>query len=224
MRRASRIAAVPFAFALLLAGGCATPPTVTTFDDPLPALVEPPVKAQVIDPNRSIDALKDAIRRLKAGELAQADADLAEIVRVRPDLAEAHLNLGWSRLQRRRPAEAIEHLKEGLRLKPAAIGAHNLLGLAFRESGRFAEAEQAYLDGLKAGPNHDRMHLNLGILYDLYLGETRKALTHYRRYQALQKTPDPKVAGWIVVIERALGPAAADDAPASTPAATGGRQ
>ncbi|MFT7175684.1 MAG: hypothetical protein ACJAUG_001685 [Halioglobus sp.] len=52
-------------------------------------------------------------------------------------------------------------------------------------------------------------HRNLGILYDVYLGEKIKALRHFNRYQTLTGGADRKVKGWIVDLQRQL-PAVAE--------------
>jgi hypothetical protein len=39
--------------------------------------------------------------------------------------------------------------------------------------------------------------LNLGILYDLYLGDTQRALEQYARYLSLFPNGDPTVSKWV---------------------------
>lgn len=185
-----------WSFLALLAAGCATAPAPT-----------PPAEAPVVRPvvvvERAQTELVATLALLRDGKLRQAEANLEEIVKVRPDIAEAQLNLGWVRQRLDRHAEAIPAFEAGLRLRPADARALNLLAISQRESGRFADAEASYLRGLAAAPEADRLHLNLGILYELYLKRPRDALTHYRRYQALQKMPDARVGAWIALLERA---------------------
>lgn len=205
----------------LAIGGCAAPPPKPAESaDPFAAPPEPVVTRVAVAPERGIEALREAIRLLREGQFAQADANLEEVRRVRPDIPEVHFNLGWAKLQRRKFPEAVAHLTEGLRLRPEETRAYALVGIAYREQGRFADAEKAYLDGLGRFPDDDRLHFNLGVLYDLYLVDPAKALEHYQAFQKLQAKPDVKVAGWIALLERdAKRREAAQNAPAPVPEA-----
>jgi lipoprotein NlpI len=74
-----------------------------------------------------------------------------------------------------------------------------------RRQGDFASAERQYLACLAAQPDYRPAYLNLGILYELYLGRPGDALDAYRRYQMLAAEPDPRVTGWMQQIERRSG-------------------
>ena len=106
-------------------------------------------------------------------------------------------------------------------LRPNEIRGWLLLALSERELGQFTEAEATYRAGLALAPNEPRLHLNAGILYDLFLLKPPEALEHYRRYQALQSPPDAKVAGWIVALERKVARDAEAAAKAAAEAAAG---
>lgn len=163
---------------------------------------EPVVVRRVVAPERGGEELVAAVALLKEGHFRQAEANLEEIVKVRGDIPEGHFNLGWVKHQLKKYPEAIIHLQNGLALRSSEVRAYNLIALCQRELGQFAEAEATYRKALTGAPDADKLHLNLGILYDLYLAKPEAALEHYRRYQVLQKTPDTKVAGWIAVLER----------------------
>lgn len=194
----------PVAFAALLLAGCAGTPK----SPKSPPVAAPPAETAPIRPvivvERAQLELVAALELLKTGQLRQAEVNLEEIVRARPDLVEAHLNLGWARLHLGRFAAAVDALRAGLALRPNHAAGHHLLGLALRELGRFAEAELAYQEALRHDPAHAATHLNLGILYEIFLDQRADALVHYRRYQTLLSRPDPKVAGWIALLEREL--------------------
>ena len=55
---------------------------------------------------------------------------------------------------------------------------------------------------IKIDSKYARAHLNLGILFDLYLQDLEKALQQYRKYQKLTSDENTQVAGWIIDIER----------------------
>ena len=188
--------AKPFWAMLVVLAGCATaPPPKEKEAEP------PPVVRPVVVVERALIELVAALDLLKAGNYRQAEANLEEIIKVRPDIPEAHFNLGFARQKLERHAEAIKAFEAGLRLRVDDAEATNMLGVSLRVSGRFADAEAAYRRGLALAPNLDKLHLNLGILYELYLRKPAQALDSYRRYQSLQKVPDPKVSAWIALLE-----------------------
>lgn len=196
MRRLTSSLSALAAIALIATGGCGTAPKGGA--EP----VEPVIVRPVVVAERGGEELVAALALLKEGNFRQAEANLEEIVKVRADIPEAHFNLGWVKHQLKKYVEAIVQLQNGLKLRPGEVRAYNLMALSQRELGQFAEAEATYAKALAIAPDNDRLHLNLGILYDLYLLKPETALEHYRRYQALQKAPDTKVAGWITVLER----------------------
>ena len=201
MRRSFSNCLGVLALATLLAScapaGPVKPPVDVDAEPPKPVVVRRAVQAE-----RGADEMKVAIDLIKERNLYQAEANFEEILRVRPDIAEAHFNLAWVRQQLGLHEKVGEPARAGLELRPTEIRAWLLLALSERELGRFADAEASYLAALALAPDDARLHFNLGILYDLYMMKADRALAHYKRYQALQKAPDPKVAGWIALLER----------------------
>ena len=80
------------------------------------------------------------------------------------------------------------------------IGARAIEG-RIREIG---EARKAYDAALSIDANYAYAHLNIAILYDLYLHDGNKALQHYQRYQALSPTEDTQVVKWIVDLQQRM--------------------
>ena len=73
-----------------------------------------------------------------------------------------------------------------------------------RKLGKFAEAEAAYLRAIAAEPNYAPAHLNLGVLYDLYLAEPQKALEQFERYIEIAGE-NKQVAGWVIELRKRVG-------------------
>ena len=95
-------------------------------------------------------------------------------------------------------------------LKPVRYGkieradATNLLnqqGIAFRQDGKFDKAQDAYQQAIKLDANNSQAILNLGILYDLYLGDNQHAMEMYTRYLVLKPDGDPEVAKWVTELK-----------------------
>jgi tetratricopeptide (TPR) repeat protein len=189
------------ALAAALLAACAAPGPVVPEPEPEPE-PEPVIVRPVVVAERAVDEMVVAMKLLEEGNLRQAEANFEEILKVRPDIPEAHLNLGWVKQRLGKHGDAVSHLREGLRRRPADPRAAVLIALSQREQGQFAEAEATLKQRLAAMPQDDQAHLNLGVLYELYLFRPQEALAHYRQFQALQAVPDARVAGWIAVLER----------------------
>lgn len=71
------------------------------------------------------------------------------------------------------------------------------------QTGKAGEAEKLYLEALRRDASNPRVHYNLGVLYDDYLKESRKALRYYRKYLELSPAaPDAAaVRAWIYDLE-----------------------
>lgn len=195
--RRARAWGVAVAAALLSA--CATTPTAP------PPKAEPEVVRKVVVVERAQLELVETLEVIKAGNLRQAEANLEEIIKARGDIPEAHFNLGWVRHGLGRWVQAIGNFEDGLKLRPGDAQALNMLGLAQREAGRFKDAEATWRKAIELHPAMERLHLNLGILYEIYLAQPAQALEQYRAYQTKRKAPDPKVGAWIALLEKQGG-------------------
>jgi tetratricopeptide (TPR) repeat protein len=108
-------------------------------------------------------------------------------LRLQPDLAEAHDNLGNALKERGELEEAVACYRQALRLKPDLAEAHSNLGSAFQGQGKLEEAVACYRQALRLKPDLAEAHNNLGgALKDL--GELEEAMACCR--QALRLRPD----------------------------------
>lgn len=88
----------------------------------------------------------------------------------------------------------------------------NRLGALAREQGDFKRANHYWNEALAAWPNNPLVHLNMGILHDLYLGDKVTALRHYHQYQTIAQAPSAhsdqqtlkSVQRWIKDVERQI--------------------
>lgn len=212
---------LPLGLALLL-GACGgmparqtAAPVAAPVAAPATAPATAPAVAEAVEIPREASArYGQALVMMKAKRYAEAMTVLQEMTRDYPDLAGPYLNLGIVYLRMDRATEAEQSLRAALELQPENAQGYTLLGLAHRESGRFAEARQDYERALELDPLYPDAHLNLAILFDLYLGQPRLALDHYERYQRLAGAEDKQVALWITDLKQRL--------PAGAPAGGGG--
>ncbi len=86
-------------------------------------------------------------------------------LRINPDYAEAHYNLGVVYGQQGRIDEAIREYQAALRINPDYAEAHHNLGLVYGQQGRTDEAIREYQAALRINPDYAEAHYNLGVVY-----------------------------------------------------------
>ena len=184
---------VALAAACALVAGCATQKA-----DPGPATATPAAATPPpVDPAVQ-SAFDDAKRALAAGQVEQAERGFRALTRSHPDLGGPHADLGLIYRQSGKLPEAAAALEAAVRASPQQPVYLNQLGLTYRQLGRFDKAREAYEQALQLDPDYAAATLNLGILNDLYLGDSRRALELYERYLALSPQGDPTVSKWVV--------------------------
>lgn len=184
------------------------------------ALVEPPVISEATESKADPEAtnpyfanrrsvVRKAQQRFDSATKAmdeknwlQVEEHLLWLVNEYPQYSGPLLNLAIVYRKTGKTAEAVEAYQNAIKVNPDNLDAYNELAILLREQGRFKEAEAQYLEALSVWPDYPQTHRNLGILYELYMGRLEDALHHYRRYQDLQTSPSPKVAGWIADLQR----------------------
>lgn len=167
-----------------------------------PAMVDVPVPTLK---GNTAEEFEMAVSFLQEGRYDEALALLRHITAEQPELAGPWINLGQVYVALEAPEEARQAFESAVAANPYNCTAHNELGLLSRQNGDFEAAERHYLSCLERVPGNDAAHLNLGILYELYLGRLNEALASYRQYQALQAEEDRRVKGWVMDLERRLG-------------------
>lgn len=166
---------------------------------PNPYLLDPPYV-----PAEARQRFVAAQAAMQEQQWAVAETDLLWLTQHYPQFSGPFLNLALVYQQLGKPSAVEAAFQQAIATNANNVQAYNEWGIYLRGEGRFEEAESAYRQALVVWPDSPATHLNLGILYDLYMGRLEEALTHYRRYQALQEEADRRVQGWIVDTERRL--------------------
>lgn len=146
-----------------------------------------------------------ATAQARDGRLVEAEALLLQITDDQPELAGPWINLARVFIDQQRHDDAVRALQQAVRANPANCAARTELGVLLRRRGEFEAAEAHYLACLEHQNDYQAAYLNLGILYDLYLGRLNDALAAYERYQSLTAEPDRQVHVWVVDLQRRLG-------------------
>jgi tetratricopeptide (TPR) repeat protein len=155
-------------------------------------------------PERAAQQYAQALNLMKAGRSNDAELEFKQLALAYPDYAGPELNLGllYSRASRYGDAEAA--LNAALKRNPANAVANDELGIVERKLGKFAEAETAYQRTIAIEPNYAPAYFNLGVLYDLYLDEPKKALEQFEHYLTLAGD-NKQVAGWVIELRKRVG-------------------
>ena len=96
----------------------------------------------------------------QTGKLQEAMGHWESALRLKPDFAEAHNNLGLALAQTGKLQEAMRHWESALRLKPDFVEVHNNLGNALLASGKTQEAIGHYEQACKLTNNRAAPYLN----------------------------------------------------------------
>ena len=192
------IGSIGLILALLVLGGCSSGSVKPQIEANVEsAVIEIPVQAAV--------DFKIAIAHLNKDRLEKAELILKKMISDYPQLAGPYANLGVVYTRQKKWGEAKKVLLEGGLKNPKNIKILNQLGYVYRNKGDFKQAEKTYLSAIKKAPRETAAYLNIGILYDIYMGDFNQASRYYQKYQTMLSKPDRKVAGWIVDINRRAG-------------------
>ncbi len=101
---------------------------------------------------------------LQSGESERAERLLRRSLEIRPNQADARVNLAGELLARGETGEAEAMLEVSLAVFPDDAAALDLLGSARFAAGRLDAAEAAYRRGLELAPESANLHENLGAL------------------------------------------------------------
>ncbi len=106
------------------------------------------------------------------------------LLKLDPDHADAHVNLGRLLHERRAPAAAEAHYRAALAIEPRhAVAAFNL-GVALEDLGRVRDAIDAYERALDLAPDNADAHFNLAGLLE-HRGDKAGAVRHLKAYKTL---------------------------------------
>ena len=204
MKKMSQCLVVTFLFLFACAKHPNPPPAKAAGTKPTSARVQATPSAKVLpNPNQALQPYRKGVDFLGQQKFELAESAFGEAQRIAPQLALPHYGLGLVYLRQNRAKDAIGAFTKAAALKPAFSQAYLGLGLAYRQAGDLRGAEKAYLAGIKYDGRQPDLHYNLGILYEVYLGQPEEALKQYQVYLSLaQKNADERVKTWVSLLQK----------------------
>jgi len=125
-------------------------------------------------------ALARAAECRRTGNLGEALEHLQEAVRLVPEHAQAHNDLGGVLMALGRPEVASHHFRQAVQHQPAFWEAHYNLGVALRNLGRIDDAIRCFGAALRLNPASTNVHNQMGHALQL-VGRPDEALAHLQQ-------------------------------------------
>ena len=116
------------------------------------------------DPKNPLRHDAVAMLNLQLGHIAEAEAEFRESLRLNPESAPTHYNIGLIFSIQRRYEQAAAEFQNATRLDPNYAEAHNNLGAMLHAFGRAEEAAAEYRRAIALKPENAQAHNNLGRL------------------------------------------------------------
>jgi len=183
----------------------AAPAVATAVTASAPAAPKPEAEAPVSAAAQR--AYDDARKALRAGRTEEAERGFRALTQSNPELGGPHANLALIYRQAGKLPEAVAELEKAVSANARQPIYFNQLGITYRQHGLFTKAREAYEKAIALDSNYAAAHLNLAILYDLYLWDGKRALELYDRYLALSPGGDATVTKWVADLKNRKQPA-----------------
>lgn len=153
----------------------------------------------------SITRFIEARRAFKAEEWERAEALLQELIEADDDLSGPWVMLGDIASERGEHQKALDAYAKAIAINGDNVNAYLRLALTQRKLGRYLHAQNTYAAALKLWPDYPEAHLNLAVLYDIYLNHPLRAQKHMEAYQFLTDGENTRVSAWLEEIRSRTG-------------------
>ena len=172
---------------------------------PYKASLNPYLKKKGAIEKTTIELFIQAKRAYDMDDYDSSEHFLNKLLDVNKNLSGPWVLLGDIALKRNKATLAKEQFSRAITVNENNVNAYIRLAKAERMLGNFAQAKNTYTAVLKVWKDFPEAHLNLGVLYDLYLNDNIKAQKHIEAYQFLTDGRNQDVAAWLLEIQSRTG-------------------
>ena len=134
-----------------------------------------------------------AKRDIELKRYKSAESILTGLTKEYKNLSGPWYLLGEIGMEKNELDKAAENFKRAIKINRRNINAHLRLALVYRKQGKYKASQSAYVDLLAVWPDFPEAHLNLGILYDIYLNKALEGQRHYEAYHFLTQGRNKRV-------------------------------
>lgn len=138
-----------------------------------------------------------ARRYFKSEEFIKCNALLDDIIKLDDSLSGPWIMKADIAIKQEKTEEAIGFLNKALLTNPGNVNAYIRLAKLQRLKGDFIGAQNTYAKALAIWPDFPEAHLNIGILYDIYLNHPILAQKHMEAYLYLTGDTDQQAITWV---------------------------
>ncbi len=147
---------------------------------------------------------QQALEALKNKDYAIAEGLFSDLLSEQESFPFLTTNLGLSQLGQEKWQVSEDTFSRVVAADSDNAVAFNHMAIAQRRQGKFQDALASYQEALTIDPDYAAAHLNIAILFDIYLQDLPNALQHYETYLELHGKEDKLVTGWLTDLKRRL--------------------
>jgi len=147
----------------------------------------------------------EAKKAKRNGQLSVAKQKLGVITKKDESLSGPWSMLGDIAVAEKEFKIATAYYKKSIQITPQNVNAYTALATAKRLMGEFNVSQHTLEAALKIWPDFPEAHLNLGILYDMYLNKPEQAQMHMEAYLYLTGYKNKQAKAWFEEVRSRTG-------------------
>ncbi len=147
----------------------------------------------------------EAKKAKRNGDLKTAQQKLKVITNKDKSISGPWVMLGDINFENKNLQQAQKDYQQALEINNGNVNAYIALARVQRVMGDFNLAQNTLERALALWPDFPEAHLNLGILYDLYLNKSQQAQQHMEAYLFLTQYKNPEVVAWLNEVKSRTG-------------------
>jgi tetratricopeptide (TPR) repeat protein len=147
----------------------------------------------------------EAKKAKRQGDLKTAKKKLMVITQNDDSISGPWVMLGHIAFEEKKYPQAEKHYQQAININPKNINAYVAQAQVQRVMGAYHVAQNTLARALNLWPDFPEAHLNLGILYDLYLNQSEKSQQHLEAYLFLTHYKNKKAINWYSEVQGRTG-------------------